>query len=72
MWTVTFESPGGTYPLMTPTNIDLTSSPDTAHINATRTVTGGLNMEPIPGEFLRITYENPQVKKKELSFSRLL
>ena len=65
-WSVTFESPGGTYPLMQPDNVNLHSAPSNTAIDVIRTVTGGLTLTPIPGEFLRVAYDDPQVRMQNV------
>ena len=61
-WAVTFESPGGTYPLMEISSMNLHSEPEVPTIESSRLERGGLKFEPIPGAFVRPAFENPQVR----------
>ena len=61
-WDVVFVRPGGSYPLMDPKNVNLYTGTQNATIFVERRVRGGINLEGIPGDFLRVAHPDPQVR----------
>ncbi|CAK8674402.1 unnamed protein product [Clavelina lepadiformis] len=61
-WDVKFKSPNGDFPAMEPDGSGLRSSPDRASISATEISNGGLNLDPIRGDFFRTAHSVPQVQ----------